>query len=149
MKAPLGAWLVLSSSRQAQAGGATLCSLGGRQGSAKAEGPPSSHPAYPSPAALHAQPLPGSPLLYHSWCCCATISCLCRCRCPVRAHATWLCLSARARGVRTETLAGGHLTSHHLTMPNTAPLIVSHCHSLASTFLSVKWGHNDTHFMSL
>lgn len=63
MKAPLGAWLVLSSSRRAQAGSAALCSLGGRQGSAKAEGPQSSHPTYPSPVALHAQPLPGLPLL--------------------------------------------------------------------------------------
>lgn len=83
--------------RQAQAGSAAVCSLGGEGHTvvSRGERAPCSYPVRPPILLSHAS----QPRRAHrSWicrshCCCAAISFLCRCTWPERIHMRWLCLS--------------------------------------------------------
>lgn len=136
--------LVLSSTPQADSSRECRCMESGRETRlSQGKGTPIWVPRTPPPQ----QPRPSDPLQPHlSWicrsrCCWATISRLCCCTWPVSAHMMWLCLSAWACGVGTETSAGADSPPVPWPCPGLhLCALIRHCRSVASTSPSAKWG---------
>lgn len=141
--------LVLSSAPQPDSSRKCCCMESGRETRlSQGKGTPIWVPCTPPPQ----RPRPSDPLQPHlSWICCsrccwATISRLCCCTWPVSTHMMWLCLSAWACGVRTETSAGADSPPVPWPCSGLATprlhlcALIRHCCSVASTSPSVKWG---------